>query len=122
MKYKELYKELAHLLDDLGCAVCDHDFWGYCYQAKKIKGFIIIRPDMSFKRKFFTLAHEAGHLFYFGKDNKFNWSKKPKTEVEANTFALQILKLSDIDPYEYSKIYEKAKKKSKNRKKSWFEI
>ena len=122
MKYKDLYIDLAETLTGLKCYVSDIDFWGYCYQTKSIRAFIVIKPSMSFKRKFFTLAHEAGHLFYMTKDSNFNWSKKPRTEEEANVFALQLLKLSDIDPNEYRKVYEKAKKKLKNRKKSWFEI
>jgi Zn-dependent peptidase ImmA (M78 family) len=122
MKFKNLYIELAEKLTDLGCEICDHDFLGYCYQTKSIRAFIVIKSDMSFKSKYLILAHEAGHLFTLGKNRKFVWSKKPKTEEEANYFALQILNIHEIDPNEYRKSYEKAKKKSLKRKKSWFEI
>ena len=122
MKYKELYIELAELLTKLGCSVCDHDLWGYCYHTKTVRAFVIIKPDMSYKAKYLTLAHEAGHLFNLGKNQKFIWSKKARTEEEANWFALQLLNINDIDPNEYRKFYDKAKKKVKKRKKSWFEI
>lgn len=122
MKYKELYVELADLLTKLFCKVCDYDVLGYCGQTKAIKAFIVIKPEMSFKEKYFTLAHEAGHLFSLGKNQKFIWSEKPRTEEEANQFALQLLNINEIDPNEYLKFYNRAKKKSKKRKKSWHEI
>jgi Zn-dependent peptidase ImmA (M78 family) len=122
MKYKALYIELAELLTRLKCKVCDYDFWGYCNQTKTIRAFIVIKPDMSYKSKFLTLAHEAGHLFNMGKNQEFIWSKNPRTEEEANQFALQLLNIYEIDPTEYCRFYEKAKKKAKKRNKSWFEI
>ncbi len=121
MKYKTLYKELAEKLTDLGCSVCDHDLWGYCYQTKPIRGFIVIKSHMSYKGKYLTLCHEAGHLFYL-KDDTFVWSKEPRSEEEANRFALELLDSNDIKSGEYRKFYEKAKKKVKKRRKSWFEI
>ena len=66
--------------------------------------------------------HEAGHLFYMKKGQKFNWSEEPRSEEEAHWFALQLLKFNEIDAYEYYRFYEKAVKSVKKRKKSWFEI
>ena len=63
MKYKILYKELAEKLTDLGCSVSDHDLLGYCYQTKTIRAYIVIKSHMSYKSKYFTICHEAGHLF-----------------------------------------------------------
>jgi Zn-dependent peptidase ImmA (M78 family) len=122
MRYKELYVELAELLTKLGCSVSDHDLWGFCYHTKTIRAFVVIKADMDYKSKYFTLAHEAGHLFSMGKNKKFVWSEKARTEEEANGFALQLLESNEIDPNEYGKFYKKAKKKVKKRKKSWFEI
>lgn len=121
MKYKELYVELAELLTKLGCKVCDYDVYGYCGQTETIRAFIVIKPEMNFKEKLLTLSHEMGHLFY-KKNDKFIWSKNPRTEEEANQFALQLLNIHEIDPNEYSKFYKKAKKKVKKRRKCWFEI
>ena len=122
VNYKELYVDLAWILNGLGCNVCDHDFSGYCYQTKGKRGFIVINSNLSYKRKLMTLAHEAGHLFYMTKGKAFNWSKKPRTEDQANWFALQLLRLNNIEGFEYHEFYNKAKKKLKNRKKSWFEL
>lgn len=121
MKFKNLYKDLANLLTNLDCSVCDLDFRGYCFQTKDIKALIVISPDMSYKEKYFTLAHEAGHLFYMKKGNAFNWSEKPRSEDQANWFALQLIKHNEIESYEYKKFYNKALRASKKRKKSWFE-
>jgi Zn-dependent peptidase ImmA (M78 family) len=122
MKYKELYKELAHQLSSLGCFVCDIDMLGHCKHTEDSKAFIYIKPSMSFKAKYFVLAHEAGHLFYKKGEKIFNWSKTARSEEEANTFALQLLESNDIDSHGYCKLYSKAKKASKKRKKSWFEL
>lgn len=122
MKYKNLYVDLAETLTELKCYVCDHDLWGYCFQAKLVKAFIVIKPDMSYKEKYLTLAHEAGHLFTMKGKSNFIWSKDPRTEEEANRFALELLNLNDINSNEYRKFYNRAKKKVKKRKKSWFEI
>lgn len=122
MKYKELYVELAELLTKLNISVCDYDFWGYCGHTKTVKAYVVIKPEMSYKAKFFTLAHEAGHLFSNTKNKAFTWSKSPRTEEQANQFALQLLNIHEIDPNEYRRFYNKAKKKVKKRKKSWFEI
>jgi Zn-dependent peptidase ImmA (M78 family) len=122
MNYKKLYIELAYTLTDLNCLVCDHDFWGYCNQVDFLNAIIIIKPNMSYKEKYCILAHEAGHLFYMKKINKFNRSKKPRSEAEANEFALRLLEYNDIEEKEYHNVYEKAKKRAKKRKKSWFEI
>ena len=121
MKYKNLYRELAELLTELGCSVADHDFLGYCYQTAAIKGLIVIKANMNYKGKYFVLAHEAGHLFYM-RNGKFNWSKKPRTEEQANTFAVKLLKFNEIESHEYYKHYNRAKKNVKKRIKSWFEI
>lgn len=121
LKYKELYVELAELLTKLDCKVCDQDFLGYCFQTKLTRAFIVIKPDMSYKDKYLTLCHEAGHLFFI-KNNEWNWSKKPKTEEEANQFALKLLKFNEIDENEYRVFYNKALRKVKKRNKSWFEI
>lgn len=122
MKYKELYRELANFLNDLGCFVCDIDVLGHCKHTNGIKAFIYIKSDLNYKEKYFVLAHEAGHLFSMKKGKKFAWSKKPRSEEEANQFALQLINLNEIDCYEYRNFYDKAKKKFKKRKKSWFEI
>lgn len=122
MKYKELYKELAQHLTELKISICDHDLYGYCYDTKKIKAFIVIKSDMDYKSKYFTLCHEAGHLFYMKKGQKFVWSKNTRSEEEANWFTLQLLKSNEIDLNEYREFYKKAKKMVKKRKKSWFEI
>ena len=123
MKYKELYKELAQKLTELKVSVCDHDLGGgYCFQTKPIRAFIVIKSEMNYKSKYFTLAHEAGHLFYIKKDKLFNWSKEPRNEKEAHWFALKLLKSNKIDSYEYYRFYDKIMKKSKKRRKSWFEI
>lgn len=123
MKYKELYKELAQHLTELHISVCDHDLGGgYCFQTKTIRAFIVIEPSLNYKSKYFTLCHEAGHLFYMKKGKKFNWSEEPRSEEEAHWFALQLLKFNEIDAYEYYRFYEKAVKSVKKRKKSWFEI
>jgi Zn-dependent peptidase ImmA (M78 family) len=122
MKYKILYVELAELLTRLGCQVCDHDLLGYCFQPGKSRGFIVIRPNMNYKEKYFILSHEAGHLFRLTKDKKLRWTAKIKTEEEANLFAVKLLKFNEIEREEYYKIYAKAKEKMKKRKKSWFEI
>lgn len=121
MKYKTLYKELAEKLTDLGCSVCDHDFLGCSYQTKSIRAYIVIKSSISYKSKYYTLAHEAGHLFTL-KNKGFVWSVTPRSEEEANRFAFQLLDQNDIESYEYCKFYEKAKKKAKKRKRSWFEI
>lgn len=121
MKYKTLYKELAEKLTELGCSICDHDLLGYCYQTKTIRAYIVIKCHMSYKSKYLTLCHEAGHLFSL-KDDKFVWAKEPRSEEEANRFALELLDTNDIKAQEYCRFYEKAKKKVKKRKKSWFEI
>jgi len=123
LKYKDLYRELAQQLTELKISICDHDLGGgYCFQTKSIRGFIVIKPDLSFKEKYFVLTHEAGHLFYMKKDQEFVWSKKPRSEEEAHSFALQLLKLNEIDNFEYYKFYRKAVRSIKKRKKSWFEI
>ena len=122
MKYKELYKELANHLNNLGCFVCDIDVLGHCRHAYGLKAFIYVKSDLNYKEKYFVLAHEAGHLFSMKKDQKFCWSKNGRSEEEANRFALQLLGFNEIDGYEYRKFYNKAKKKFKKRKKSWFEI
>lgn len=122
MKYKELYIELTNQLTELRVSVCDHDLWGYCYHTKPIRAFIVIKADMDYKSKYFTLAHEAGHLFSMGKEQKLIWSKKARSEDDANKFALILLGINDIEGNEYRKFYNKAKKKVKKRKKSWFEI
>lgn len=121
MKYRELYIDLAETLTSLKCYVSDIDFWGYCFQTKSVRAFIVVKPDMSYKEKFFCLSHETGHLFSM-KKGKFVWARNPRTEEEANKFAMQLINSKDIDPIEYRKFYERAKRKSKNRKKSWFEI
>lgn len=122
MEFKELYKELAQTLNNIGCSVCDFDYWGYCSSTKGIKAFIVIKPSMSYKGKYFTLAHEAGHLFYMSKGKILNWSKNSRSENQANWFALQLIKRNNIDVEEYKEFYNKALKISKNRKKSWYEF
>jgi Zn-dependent peptidase ImmA (M78 family) len=122
MDYKELYKDLAWTLSGMGISVCDYDYLGYCGQTKKIEAFIVIKPSLSYKEKFFTLAHEAGHLFYMKKGNIFNLSKKSRSEDEANWFAIQYLRLKEINSNEYWHFYNKAKDRNSTRRKSWFEI
>lgn len=123
MKYKELYKELAQTLTELKVSVCDHDLGGgYCFQTKTIRAFVVINPNMDYKAKYFTLCHEAGHLFYMKKGQKFNWSEEPRSEQDAHWFALKLLKFNEIDTFEYYRFYEKIVKSVKKRKKSWFEI
>ncbi len=68
------------------------------------------------------MAHEAGHLFYINKKQKFSWSKNGRSEEKANKFAIKLLNLNNIEKYEYFELYELARKKGKKRKKSWFEI
>jgi Zn-dependent peptidase ImmA (M78 family) len=69
-----------------------------------------------------TLAHETGHLFYMSRNKeRIIWSKKPRTEDQANQFVLLLLKMNDIDENEYKTFYSKALKASKKRKKCWFE-
>lgn len=122
MNYKNLYKELATNLASLGCVICDADGLGYTNHINGYKAFIYIKSTLNFKHKYFVLAHEAGHLFYMKKGNAFNWSKKPKNEKEANFFAVQLIRLAGVDVQEYYVHYNKALEKSKNRKKTWFEI
>ncbi len=122
MNYKELYKELAQLLTSMRCCVCDHDFFGYCYQIENFRAFIVIKAKMTYKEKYFTLIHEVGHLFYMNKGNILNWSKRVRTEKEANWFAFQILRINDIDVDDYKEFYNRANRILKNRKKSWHEI
>lgn len=122
MDYKSLYINLAELLTHLKVVVCDHDYLGYCYQNNDNKGFIVINPKMTYKEKYFTLAHEAGHLFYMRKGNMFSWSKKPRTEEQANWFAIQLIKMNGISSIDYCNHYSNAIRYNKKRKKSWFEI
>ena len=122
MNYKTLYRDLAHVLTSLGCFICDIDVMGHCKHIENSKAFIYIKPSMNYQQKFFVLAHEAGHLFYMKKGNCFNWSKKARSEEQANWFALQLLRLNGIDSEEYMTFYGKAKKAIKTRKKAWFEI
>lgn len=122
MSYKSLYKYLAYDMEELDVDVCDHDFWGYCSQTKDTRGVIIIKSKMNYKEKYFTLCHEVGHLFYMKKGQQFTWSKKPRTESQANWFAMQLLKTKEIDIEEYKEFYNKALKAVKKRKKSWFEL
>ena len=112
MSYKRLYIELACVLFNLGCSINDHDCLGYCQYVDSNKAFIVINAGLNFKQKYFVLAHEAGHLFYMKKGNIFNWSIKPRTEKEANWFAIQLLRLNGIDSEEYMKFYNKTKNKS----------
>ena len=121
MKYKELYVDLAETLTSLKCYVCDQDLWGYCFQTESIRAFIVIKSNATFKEKYMTLCHEAGHLFTMEK-GKFKWSKKPRSEEEANRFAIDLLRTNDIEDYEYFKVYKKIEKKTKKRILSWFEI
>jgi Zn-dependent peptidase ImmA (M78 family) len=121
MKYKTLYKELAEKLTDLGCFICDIDVLGHCGHTDYVKAFIYIKSALNYKHKYFVLAHEAGHLFSL-KNDKFIWSPTARSEEEANRFAFQLLEQNDIESYEYCEFYQKAKKKAKKRKKSWFEI
>lgn len=114
MKYKELYVELAEFLTRLGCSVCDHDLMGYCYQTAKIRAFIIIKPDMTYKEKYLTLCHEAGHLFLYKNNQKFVWSKTPMSELSANHFALQLLASHDIDEKNIMNFTRKLKRKLRN--------
>jgi Zn-dependent peptidase ImmA (M78 family) len=106
----------------MGCAICDHDFMGHCNFVGKTKAFIYIKPSMSYKQKYFTLVHEAGHLFYMKKGKIFNWAKRARSEDQANWFAVQFLKTVDIRSQEYYDFYDIAVKKLKNRRKSWFEL
>jgi len=99
----------------------DVDVLGHCRHTNDMKGFVCIKPSMSYKQKYFVLAHEAGHLFYMKKGKMFNWSKKARTEKQANFFALQLLRLKGIDKDEYWEVYNKAVKRGINRK-SWFEL
>ena len=122
MGYKSKYVDLAYLLTSQCCMVCDHDFMGYCSFFENKKAFIVIKPKLSYKEKIFTLAHEAGHIFYMTKGRAFIWSKKARTEKQANWFAVQLLRLMKIDVLEYYCFYEKAKKRNKYRRKSWFEF
>lgn len=120
MSYKDLYAELAQILSSLRCSVNDHDCIGYCQHSGSSRAFIFISPSLNFKQKYFVLAHEAGHLFYMKKGKVFNWATKPRTEDEANWFAVQLLRLNNISSNEYRTFYNKTKKKK--RRKSWFEI
>ena len=120
--YKGLYRDLAQVLRSYCCDVFDHDLLGYCIQVKDAKAIIFISPTLTYKEKYFTLAHEAGHLFYMKKGKVFNWSKKPRTEEQANWFALQLFRLMEIENTDYKNFYNKALNKLKTRKKSWFEI
>ena len=122
MKYKELYKELAQTATELGCSVGDHDLLGYCYHTKNIRAFIVINPDMNYKDRFLTLCHELGHLFYMQKGNRFVWSDEPRTEEQANFFAIKLLQYNDVDADEYRKFYNKALRIVKKRKPSWHEL
>lgn len=122
MDYKQLYLDLALILRDLKCFVHDHDFNGYALFTKDYKAFIVINPKLTYKEKYFCLAHEVGHLFYMKKNSIFNWSNKPRSEEQANWFAIQLLKRQNIDTKEYWDFYKKAETKAKKRKKSWFEI
>jgi hypothetical protein len=121
MEYKTLYKELAWILTHLGCTICDHDFLGFCNYTLDKRAFIYIKPSLSFKHKFFTLAHEAGHLFHMKKGSVFNWSKKARSEEQANWFAVQFLKRYGISSKEYYVFYSKAQKRGRKYK-SWFEL
>jgi Zn-dependent peptidase ImmA (M78 family) len=122
MNYKNLYKELARILWSMNCYVCDLDSLGHATKTDKTRAFIYVNAHMSYKHKYFVLAHEAGHLFYMKKNKIFNWSKKIRSEKQANFFAIQLLRLSGIDVSEYYLHYDKAVKKSKKRRKTWFEI
>jgi len=122
MGYKSLYTELASALDHLGVAVCDHDYMGYCFQTLGLRGFIYIKSRLTYKEKYMALCHETGHLFYMKKGKTLNWSKKPRTEEQANWFAMQLLRRNGIDVEEYKEFYNKALVAVKKRKKSWFEI
>jgi Zn-dependent peptidase ImmA (M78 family) len=117
--YKALYKDLANTLNELKCSVNDHDYLGYCSQTKGIRAFIFINPSLNYQQRYFTLVHEAGHLFYMTKGKTFNWSKEPRSEDEANWFAVQVLRLNEMKSAEYWEFYNKCKKRK--RKKSWFE-
>jgi Zn-dependent peptidase ImmA (M78 family) len=121
MGYKQLYKELATSIDELRCAVYDYDFIGFCNHTKKFRAFIYIDSKMSYKEKYFTLAHEAGHLFYMSGDNMFNWSKKIRSETKAHAYAVKLLDSADINEDEYYIFYSKAKSR-RGRKKSWSEL
>jgi Zn-dependent peptidase ImmA (M78 family) len=122
MSYQSLYKDLARAMKDWDVEVCDHDFYGYCAQIKNVKGVIFIKSSLSYKERYFVLCHEVGHLFYMKKDKPFNWSKKPRTEDQANWFAMQLLKNNGVDVEEYKQFYNKALLAAKKRKKSWFEL
>jgi Zn-dependent peptidase ImmA (M78 family) len=122
MNYKNLYKDLALVLTSLGCFVCDDDYLGFCRYTKDIKAFICVDANMSYQHKYFVLAHEAGHLFYMKKGKIFNWSKKARSEDQANFFAIQLLKLAGVNKEDYYMHYDKASKHAKKRKKSWFQL
>lgn len=122
MSYKSLYKYLALTMSELDVDVCDHDFWGYCSQTNGTRAVIFIKSKMTYKAKYFTLCHEIGHLFYMKKGKPLNWSKKPRTEEQANWFAMQLLKTNGVDIEEYKEFYNKALIAVKKRKKSWFEL
>jgi len=122
MDYRELYRNLAQELSNLNCAVYDPNHWGHSFRAKRNVDFIVIRNDLTYKEKFFVLAHEAGHLFYMKKGNMFNRSRKIRTEDQANWFALRLLKFYKIDRIEYFIVFNKAKISEKKRKKTWFEL
>jgi len=121
MNYKQLYINLATELTNLGCRVCDDDFLGLCIYPNKNRAFIYITPNMSYKHKYFTLAHEAGHIFFMKKDKIFNWSKKERPENKANMFAIKILGMNKIKSEEYKIFYSGAIKRGRPNK-SWFEL
>lgn len=122
MDYKNLYKELAHILTSLGCFVCDDDYLGFGRHTDDFKAFVCVNPNMSYQHKFFVLAHEAGHLFYMKKGKTFNWSKKARSEKQANFFAIQLLRLVGENKEDYYLHYEKALKRNKKKRKSWFQL
>jgi Zn-dependent peptidase ImmA (M78 family) len=119
MNFKNLYKDLATELSDLGCAVYDFDFLGFCCFSKK-KAFIHIRPSMSYRHKFYTLCHEMGHLFTMD-EYDFLWSEVARTEKQANNFAVKLLKTHGITKEEYYVFYDKAVKRGRPRK-TWSEL
>lgn len=122
MGYKTLYSELANEISSNKCYICDEDYLGYCVPAKGLKGFIYIKASMSYKERFFTLAHEAGHLFTMLKGGELKWCNRLKTEQEANTFAVQYMIALGINVEDYRIFYNKASKRNKKKRKSWHHI
>jgi Zn-dependent peptidase ImmA (M78 family) len=121
MDYEELYRNLAFKLFRLGCKIWDSDYYGFCDRpTKKIKAYIFVNPRLSYQQRFFILAHEAGHLFTLKKDGIFEWSRKVRSEKEANWFAIQLINRAKIDVTEYYAYYEKAKKSNKFKGKPWY--